>query len=118
MEELLAARRIMYFHFIQPNQYYPTKRRFSEEEKKIAFNESNAANDVIPQGYARLLARLGSLQQSGVRVLSEANVFDDSTDIVYIDDCCHYTQNGHRIFAAQVAQNINKLLTDETAPKQ
>jgi hypothetical protein len=33
MNDLLVARKIPYFEFIQPNQYYATKRQFSEEEK-------------------------------------------------------------------------------------
>ena len=116
MKELLSARGIPYFHFIQPNQYYPTKRHFSDEEKKIAFSEGNASKEVVPLGYSRLLARLSSLQQAGVKVFNEANVFDDAKDMVYIDNCCHYTRNGNSIFAAQLALIITTHLNDETAP--
>jgi hypothetical protein len=116
MKEQLSARHIPYFHFIQPNQYYPTNRHFSEEEKKIAFIEGNASKEVVPLGYAKLLARLSSLQRAGVKVFNEANVFDDAKDMVYIDNCCHYTQNGNSIFAAHLAQSITTHLNDETAP--
>jgi hypothetical protein len=116
MKQLLSARGIPYFHFIQPNQYYPTKRHFIDEEKKIAFGEGNAGKEVVPLGYASLLARLSSLQQAGVKVFNEANVFDDANDMVYIDNCCHYTQNGNSIFAAHLAQTITTQLNDATAP--
>ncbi|NEP91448.1 MAG: hypothetical protein F6K18_34220, partial [Okeania sp. SIO2C2] len=33
MSQILVERNILYFHFIQPNQYYPTERVFSSEEK-------------------------------------------------------------------------------------
>ncbi|HXM33744.1 MAG TPA: hypothetical protein VN920_01020 [Pyrinomonadaceae bacterium] len=118
MKEQLSARHVPYFHFIQPNQYYPTNRHFSEEEKKIAFSEGNASKEVVPLGYAKLLARLHTLQQSGVKIFNEVNVFDDAKDIVYLDNCCHFTQNGKSIFAAHLAQSITMVLKDETAPKQ
>lgn len=33
MSQILADRNILYFHFVQPNQYHPTERIYSPEEK-------------------------------------------------------------------------------------
>lgn len=35
INEVLKENNIPYFHILQPNQYYPTKRVFSEAEKKL-----------------------------------------------------------------------------------
>ncbi len=41
MKEILSARGIQYFQFLQPNQYYRTDRTFSEDEREIAFTEAS-----------------------------------------------------------------------------
>ena len=62
MNDLLAARKIPYFEFIQPNQYYATKRQFSADEKKIAFDENSTFKEPTIKGYPKLLARIDSVK--------------------------------------------------------
>src|SRR5260370_14368652 len=40
MSSMLAARHVPYSHFIQPNQYYSTGKKFTEQERRIAFTEN------------------------------------------------------------------------------
>lgn len=106
MSQLLSARNIQYFHFIQPNQYYHTDRQFTEEEKKIALNGRSPYQEGVSRGYPKLLSRVSNLQSSGVRIFNAVKAFDQVRATVYADDCCHYNRLGNEVLANYVAQNI------------
>ena len=110
MKQLLDQRNISYFEFIQPNQYQPTGRIFSESEGAIAIVESKGYRPGVSKGYPLLLAELPRLQQAGVNVQSAINVFDKVDDAVYEDDCCHYNERGNQIFGEFVASAIAQAL--------
>jgi hypothetical protein len=110
MNDLLSKKQIPYFQVIQPNQYYATARKFSEDEKKVALNSSSRYAEGVRKGYPQLLNRIGDLEKSGVKVINGVNVFDDIKDITYEDDCCHYNKIGNEVFANFVATNIVKFL--------
>jgi len=57
MNDLLAARKIPYFEFIQPNQYYQLIDQFSADEKKIAFDEKSQYKEGTIKGYPNLLVK-------------------------------------------------------------
>jgi hypothetical protein len=117
MSDLLAARKIPYFEFIQPNQYYSTNRQFSADEKKIAFDEMSQYKEGTIKGYPKLLAKVSSLQAAGVKVFNAVNVFDETRDIVYRDNCCHYNDLGNDILSRYIGQSIVKVLNTSPAPK-
>jgi hypothetical protein len=117
MNDLLAARKIPYFEFIQPNQYYSINRQFSADEKKIAFDEKSQYKEGTIKGYPKLLAKVGSLQAAGVKVFSAVNVFDGTRGIVYRDNCCHYNDLGNDLFSRYIGQNIVTVLTTSPPPK-
>ncbi|MFY9610385.1 MAG: hypothetical protein WAU45_17455 [Blastocatellia bacterium] len=106
MKELLSARNVLYFHFIQPNQYYPTGRQFSEEEKKIAIEQGNPLQESIANAYPKLLSRLVSLQALGVHAFSAVDAFDDVKDAVYADNTCHYNKLGNEALGNYIARRI------------
>jgi hypothetical protein len=117
MNDLLTARRIPYFEFIQPNQYYPTNRQFSADEMKIAFDEKSQYKEGTIKGYPKLLAKVSSLQTAGVKVFNAANVFDETEGIVYRDNCCHYNDLGNDILSRYIGQSIVTALKTSPAPK-
>lgn len=106
MNDLLAARKIPYFEFIQPNQYYPTNRQFSIDEKKIAFDEKSQYKEGTIKGYSKLLAKVSSLQSAGVKVFNAVSVFDQTSDIVYGDNCCHYNDAGNDVLSRYIGRSI------------
>lgn len=110
MSQLLAQRNISYFQFIQPNQYQPTERIFTKNERAIAIIESSSYRPGVVKGYPLLLAELPKLQQAGVNVQSAINVFDKVADAVYADDCCHYNERGNQVFGEFVAIAIGQAL--------
>jgi hypothetical protein len=117
MNGLLTARKIPYFEFIQPNQYHSTKRQFSEDERKIAFDENSPFKEPAVKGYPKLLAKVNSLKDAGVKVFDAVNAFDETRDSVYVDSCCHYTDTGNEVFLRYVAQSIVTVLNTSPAPK-
>jgi hypothetical protein len=117
MNDLLAARKIPYFEFIQPNQYYSTNRQFSADEKKIAFDEKSQYKEGTIKGYPKLLSKVSSLQAAGVKVFSAVNVFDETRDTVYRDNCCHYNDLGNDVLSRYIGQSIVTALKTSAAPK-
>jgi hypothetical protein len=117
MNDLLKARKIPYFEFIQANQYHSTNRQFSEDEKKIAFDEKSQFKEGSAKGYPKLLAKVSSLQAAGVKVFNAANVFDETSDIVYRDNCCHYNNLGNDILSRYIGESIVTALKNNPAPK-
>ncbi len=117
MNDLLTARKIPYFEFIQPNQYYSTNRQFSADEKKIAFDEKSQYKKGTLKGYPKLLARVSSLQSAGVKVFNAANVFDETRDVVYRDACCHYNDAGNEILARYIGRSIVTVLNTRAGQK-
>jgi hypothetical protein len=113
MKETLSAKGIPYFHFLQPNQYYATGRKFSEQEREIAVNETSIYGDAVRKGYPELLTKVSSLQHSGVQVFNAVNIFDGVSEVIYNDDCCHYNNSGNQIFVRYIVQNILKSLKDQ-----
>jgi hypothetical protein len=110
MKELLSEKRIQYFHFIQPNQYYATNRQFSEEEKRIAINDRSPNREGVIKGYPKVLAKVSSLQESGVNIFNAVNLFDEVKEVVYVDDCCHYNKVGNEVFANYIGRSIIDVL--------
>jgi len=111
MNDILAHRGIPYFHFIQPNQYYPG-RTFSETERKIAFSQygGNEFAESVRKGYPMLLSKIADLRNSNVAVFSAVTIFDDIAEPVYVDDCCHYTGLGNDVFLQYISSEIGKAL--------
>ena len=115
MADILKQRDIPYFHILQPNQYYPTERKFSAEEQERFAPDNNRKNPYIEgveQGYPHLLDRSTILLENEVNFFNGTTSLDEQKDTVYIDTCCHYNQTGRNVFANYVASQIVFSLTD------
>lgn len=100
MNAMLAARGVPYFHVLQPNQYFST-RRFSAAERATAFNDGSPFKAGAERGYPALVdaAQTGL---RGVRFLNAVRALDEEPRPVYIDDCCHYTLTGNERLAEAI----------------
>ncbi|MDJ0556251.1 MAG: hypothetical protein QNJ68_17800 [Microcoleaceae cyanobacterium MO_207.B10] len=114
MQQIASSNNIAYFHFLQPNQYFPTNRVFSEEEKKVAFSDDTPYQEAVELGYPLLLNKISNLQNNGVNIFNAVNILDNSQEFVYIDSCCHYTEAGEQIFSDFIANSIVGVLTKNT----
>ena len=112
MNQILSSRNIKYFHFIQPNQYYPTKRAFTAKEKEIAINKESPYIEGVKKGYPVLLSKVDDLQKAGVNVFSAVNILDNTKETVYKDACCHYNSVGEEVLANYVSSSIVKVVRE------
>ncbi len=113
MQQIAANNNILYFHVLQPNQYYPTNRIYSEAEKKIAFDSDSPFREATELGYPVLLSKIDNLKQNGVNFFNGVKILDNAKEIVYIDSCCHYTQTGENILSEFVANSIFNSLREK-----
>ncbi|PSB44331.1 hypothetical protein C7B67_22770 [filamentous cyanobacterium Phorm 6] len=110
MNQILSSRKIKYFHFIQPNQYYPTKRVFTAKEKEIAISKDSPYIEGVKQGYPVLLSKVDDLQKARVNVFSGVNILDNTKETVYKDACCHYNSVGEELLANYISSSIIKVV--------
>ena len=119
MHKILSASNVPYFHVLQPNQYYQTKRVFGEAEKRIAFNKETPYAKAVELGYPAILGKFPNLQKNNINILNGVKVFDKTKDAVYVDSCCHYNKAGEVIFSNYVGSSIlESLRKDERKNKK
>jgi len=118
MHKVLSASNVSYFHVLQPNQYYQTKRVFGEAEKQIAFNKETPYAKSVEIGYPALFKKLPNLKKNNINILNAVNVFDRTKDAVYVDSCCHYNQAGEVIFSDYVGRSILEALRKDERKKK
>jgi hypothetical protein len=118
MHKVLSASNVPYFHVLQPNQYYQTKRVFSDAEKRIAFNKDTPYAKAVEIGYPALLGKFPNLQKNKINILNGVKVFDKTKDVVYVDSCCHYNKAGEVIFSNYVGSSIVEALRNDERKKK
>ncbi|AFZ05045.1 hypothetical protein Osc7112_0437 [Oscillatoria nigro-viridis PCC 7112] len=106
MHKVLSASNVPYFHVLQPNQYYQTKRVFGEAEKQIAFNKDTPYAKAVQIGYPALFKKIPNLEKNKINLVNAVNVFDKTKEAVYVDSCCHYNKAGEVIFSDYVGRSI------------
>ncbi|MEG3938033.1 hypothetical protein QT995_07705 [Microcoleus sp. S36b_A3] len=112
MNQILSSRKIKYFHFIQPNQYYQTKRIFTAKEDEIAIDKNSPYIEGVKKGYPVLLSKVDDLQKAGVNVFNAVNILDNTKETVYKDGCCHYNSVGEEVLADYVSSSIIKVVRE------
>ncbi len=118
MHKVLSASNVPYFHVLQPNQYYQTKRVFGEAEKQIAFNKDTPYAKAVEIGYPALFKKFPNLEKNNIDILNAVNVFDKTKDAVYVDSCCHYNQTGEVVFSNYVGSSILEALRKDEIKKK
>ncbi|MFB8796602.1 MAG: hypothetical protein U7126_20815 [Microcoleus sp.] len=118
MHKVLSASNVPYFHVLQPNQYYQTKRVFSAAEKQIAFNQDTPYAKAVELGYPALFKKFPNLAKNHINILNGVKVFDKTKDAVYVDSCCHYNKAGEVIFSDYVGSSILEVLRKDERNKK
>jgi len=109
MAKLCEANNILYWHFLQPNQYVQNSKTLSEEEMKIAFNMEMIYANPAEQGYPALIKAGYELANSNMQFHDLTNIFKNHPESVYEDDCCHLNKNGNAI----LGDTIGKLMVED-----
>ncbi len=106
MNAVAAAKGIRYFHFLQPNQYLDGTKPMGADERRIAIRADHPYATNVRKGYP-VLKELGSdLARRGVHFVDLTNLFADTSEALYRDNCCHVNINGLRLVSAAIAKAI------------
>ncbi|WP_146066939.1 hypothetical protein [Candidatus Venteria ishoeyi] len=101
-----------YFHILQPNQYIDGAKPLSEKEKSIAINVDNSWGITAKSGYDKLIAKGQELKDKGIAFHDLSRIFQDTTEILYVDDCCHFNYEGNLIMGKEIADIIMDTLKE------
>ncbi len=114
LARLCASHGIRYFHFLQPNQYLSGSKPMGEAETQFATNNVSIFHVPIERCYPKMRANADRLRRAGVSFGDLTQVFADSPEPLYIDDCCHVNDAGDRIIANAIARHIRAAWNQST----
>jgi hypothetical protein len=106
LDRVSRANGIAYFHFLQPNQYVAGSKPMDEVERSHALNPDHPYRRGALVGYPRLIAEGADLARRGVKFSDLTQLFAETRERLYIDDCCHFNARGHQIMADAIARAI------------
>jgi hypothetical protein len=115
MHRLAKGSGILYYHFLQPNQYVPGSKPMGAQEQRQALDLFHPYRTVVVDGYPRLIAGGQQLAQEGVRFYDLTRIFASVPEPRYIDTCCHVNPAGSEQVAAAVVEAI---LRDVRGPRR
>ncbi|MFP6770084.1 MAG: hypothetical protein VB859_18050, partial [Planctomycetaceae bacterium] len=93
-------------HVLQPNQYVADSKPLTAEEREIAIEPKHKYRPGVIHGYPRLVSAGRQLAAEGVDFLDLTMLFSKTRQPIYIDDCCHYNQQGNDMVADSIADRI------------
>ena len=96
--DLCGSQDIPIGHVVQPNQYYSGK-TFTAEERRIALSDTSPYRIGVESGYPLLADKTVTLDADGYNVADATGLFDNVTETVYADNCCHYNVPGNTAIA-------------------
>ena len=110
MNAVARAKGIRYFHFLQPNQYIEGSKPMGDEERRVAIRADHPYAKSVRQGYP-VLRELGKdLARRGVNFVDLTNIYANTRDPLYRDNCCHVNTAGQRLVIDTVVKTIRSTL--------
>jgi hypothetical protein len=106
MQQICAANGILYFHFLQPNQYLEGTKPIGAAERQAAIRVGGLFDRPVQAGYPVLQAAGRELTAQGVAFTDMTRVFAGLSEPLYIDDCCHFNPKGNRILGHAMGRSI------------
>ena len=90
---------------LQPNQYLPNSKPLSDEEKREFLTSENLSR-FVPEWYPRVRELYSDLGSEGIFTLDLTEVFSDTQETTYADECCHLNALGRRIVTDEIFDSI------------
>jgi len=98
----------IYLHVLQPNQWWKNSGSYTP---LVHDHQYKWVIPLVNDGYPKLVESLSWLNNKNVNTLDATTIFrEKSSRDVYIDDCCHFTDNGNEILASKIAEKLVKYL--------
>jgi hypothetical protein len=108
MHKIAEANDMLYFHFLQPNQYVPGSKIMKQEELTKAFAENQPYKAVVEVGYPYLRQKGNELRRAGVNFHDLTMIFSDNDNMLYADNCCHLNEQGYRLIGSKIGQIVGE----------
>ncbi len=106
MQRLSSANGIEYYHFLQPNQYVEGSKPLTTEERRVAYREDHEYRPGVEAGYPELRRIARRAGEDGVSFHDFSYLFKEVTGTLYLDDCCHFNEDGTAILAEAIAEIV------------
>ena len=87
---------------LQPNQYVPGSKPFSDAERELALT-NEVLREQIPRGYPRLQREARTLSAEGIGFVDLTRIFANDPEPAYSDWCCHLNARGNLALARSLA---------------
>ena len=95
-----------YYHFLQPNQYFPDTKPLTEEELVKAFKQRSSWRQHAHRAYPLLTEYGHRLREQGVEFSDLSGIYAHNRETLYIDDCCHLNDRGNELLADAMLRRI------------
>ncbi len=104
---LCQSKGVAYAHFLQPNQYVADSKPLSAWEKENAIGPPGYLWRIAAtHGYPLLVGQGEALAAAGVPFVDLTDAYQDVTETIYKDNCCHINDEGNRILADRIADAL------------
>ena len=103
---IAKANNMLHLAVLQPNQYYGD-RQMSAKEARFAYNPESHFIELVEKGYPMIIKAGKRLEREGISFHDATDVFDDHPEVIYTDDCCHFTvPMPNAILAKRIAEVV------------
>lgn len=106
LRALCEARGIRYFHVLQPTLHDPGSKPITDEERAKG-GIGQPWLDGVLSGYPLLRENGARLAHDGEAFIDATKLFEHATQTLYYDNC-HFGEEGNRIFADFIADEMSK----------
>ncbi len=106
MHDVATGQGILYFHFLQPNQYLAGSKPFSETERREHILEAQPYRLGVENGYPLLIEKGRELKRDGVSFVDLTGMFSENTETLYSDACCHLSREGYDLVVREIVESM------------
>ena len=106
MRHLAESNGMLYFHFLQPNQYLPRSKPMGAYERAIAYSDTQWFIPYLVEGYPLLSQAGKELQREGEHFHDLTMLFAGVREPLYVDNCCHYNLKGDHMFSEAIGKAV------------
>ncbi|MFM8725982.1 MAG: hypothetical protein ACKON9_12760 [Planctomycetaceae bacterium] len=113
MQAVCRGLGIPYLHALQPNQYVPDSKPFTEYELERCVADGQELQTVTAASYAELRASGAKAKEQGLSFSDQTGLFREVTDTLYVDPWCHFNRLGNELLAKAVAGELAKVVAEK-----
>ena len=106
LKALAEGQGAKYYHFLQPNQYIEGAKLLSDWERENAVLSSGGYGNVYKQSHQQIVKQAKVLKQSNINYHDLTYMFKETSDTLYVDNCCHLNNKGYDIVVRKIVQTI------------